>query len=159
MAGFLRSIYRQIVSIIIFDKSPTLEEIAAATYIDSLRENYKDSSNSHKILLVPLINDPANMRMYMKIALRIAEEDGLYIKYFFVHTAVDCTRETSFSNSLLGFIRYRILYGYKRLCRIYSILEKDVVFSNHFWPGSYKNGFFRLILKQPFFVGTWPEMI
>lgn len=148
MFEFLRSVYRKIVSIIIYDKSPTVEEIAAATYINSLKKNYKSSHDKNKILLVPLINDPANMRMYMKIALRIAEEDDLSIKYFFIHTAVDWTRETSFTNSLLGFIRYRILYGYKRLCRVYNIKEKDVVFSNHFWPGSNKKGLFEKESKE-----------
>lgn len=134
MLRWTRILYSEYREIAARDNTATEEEMEAVRFIDDLRSHYKPASHSKGILLVPLMNDAPNMKMTMRLAFRIAEENGLLIRYFFVHTAIDIAVIKSRFYTTVQYLKNRYISGPKRLRKIYGIRKSEILFSNYFKP-------------------------
>lgn len=126
------------------------EEKSFASFLIDLKIDYPKISNKNaKILLVPLINDLGTMKVSMQLAFKIANEKGLGIKFYYVHTAIDSiiNRDNFFKYALQQFQNFNYFLIYK-LCRIYGIKRKDIIISNYFWPGFNKTNKFNFTTKK-----------
>ncbi len=95
---------------------------------------------NENVLLVPLINDLGTMKIVTQIAYKMASEENLIIKYFYVETGVDrkILRNSKIGFRISQFLIYNSLLLWK-LCRIYKIKKSDIIISNYFLPSIQKN--------------------
>lgn len=126
------------------------EEKSFGSFLMNLKMNYPNiSDKGPKILLVPLLNDLGTMKVSIQLAYKIANEKGLKIRFYYVHTAIDSmiNRENIIKYALQQFQNFNYFLIYK-FSRIYGIKRKDIIVSNYFWPGFYKTNQFKFASKE-----------
>lgn len=125
--------YKEIGEISAGGFKPSVEEEQYSDFLVEVQKRYPLSDPS-EILLVPLMNDVAMMRMIVEFAYKIASENHLAIKYFYVHTAVDQPIPRNASHRLLHYVKGKRLTGIDRLTSVYKIEKGEVLLSNYFIP-------------------------
>ncbi|USQ03347.1 hypothetical protein [Aquirufa antheringensis] len=128
---FLKSFYANSIYI-------TSEEKEFSIYHKEIYNKYPLKSHlcDSPVLIVPLINDLGTMKIITDIAARMSFEDGYSIKYFYVHAAIDTTitKTGKLAYILSQFLNYNH-FLVNKLCKVYHINRKDVIFSNYLSPG------------------------
>lgn len=101
----------------------------------NISSTYSHSANE-EILLVPLIDDVGTMKIVTSIAYKMALEENLIIKYFYVHSGVDrkIIRTSKWGYYISQFLLYNFVWVNK-ICNIYQIKNQDIIISNYFRPG------------------------
>ena len=115
---------------------PSLEELQFSEFFTEIQNRYPLDRSASEILLIPLINDIAMMKMAVELGYKIASEQRLLIKYFYIHTAVDHPVPTIKYLAVLQYLKAKLLFGPKHLRPIYKIKKRDILISNYFQPKS-----------------------
>lgn len=127
---FFRSFYANSIYI-------TSKEKEFSIYHNEIYNKYplKGQLRDRPVLLVPLINDLGTMKIITDIAAKMSFEDGYSIKYFYVHAAIDTTitKTGKLAYILSQFLNYNY-FLVNKLCKVYHINKKDVIFSNYLSP-------------------------
>lgn len=101
-------------------------------------KNYKSYNNKNhcdKVLLIPLMDDVATMKLVYELVAKLKLADTFAIKYFYVYTSVDTKINRK---SLFHFIIQKIqifnIFYLNKLCKIYNVKKSDIVMSNFIAP-------------------------
>lgn len=89
------------------------------------------------------------MKLVTEIAYKMAFEENLEIKYFYIHSGVDAKvhRGSKVAYTVSQFLVFNFLWIHK-LCRIYHLKKADIIFSNYFRPGFAKPGLATVSSKE-----------
>ena len=102
------------------------------------QENYnsfKSNTKTDKVLLIPLMDDIATMKLLYELVAKLNLADTFTIKYFYVYTLVDnkINRKSVFHFVLQKIHFFNIIY-LNKLCKIYNVKKSDIVMSNLISP-------------------------
>lgn len=117
-------------------KQPSLEEVSFATFLQNLQQKFPPDDKSSEILCIPLMDDVGMMKMIIEFGYRIASENKLAVKYFYVHTTIDHEIQDTGILKQWRFWKTSYLSGEKRLCSVYNINRKDVIATNYLKPNA-----------------------
>ncbi len=98
-------------------------------------ESFIYRNHSDKILLIPLMDDVATMKLVKELVEKLNLSNNFTIKYFYVYTSVDTKidRKSVFRFVLQKIQIFNIFY-LNKLCKIYNIKKSDIVISNFIAP-------------------------
>lgn len=110
------------------------------SFINYMKYTIQSKSNNYKkegIILVPLCDDLATMKMIFKILNGNELFNNYNWKFYFTTTTLEDRNFNKFKWTVSRFLLYKLQFNYfyfKKLCLVYNISYKDVVFfNNHFY--------------------------
>lgn len=106
------------------------EELEFSKNYNSYKKNHSD-----KVLLIPLMDDVATMKLIKELVVKLKLDETFTIKYFYVYTLVDTkiNRKSIFHFVLQKIQMFNIFY-LNKLCKIYNVKKSDIVMSNFIAP-------------------------
>lgn len=141
-------VYNELRELICKKKNIDESENSYSDFLLKVKEKYPFSSKSSNILLVPLIDDIGTMKIIAQYAYKIASEEKLQIKYFYVHTSIDQPIERSRIRAYVKFLKINYFTGVERLKKIYKIHKEDILISNLFLPSTRSKPIERILNKE-----------
>jgi hypothetical protein len=113
------------------------EERNFKIFLSEIKRSYSYSPiGNEEILLVPLVDNVGTMKIVTTIAYKMASEENLIIKYFYVHSGVDrkIIRTSKLGYIISQFLSYNFVWVNK-ICSIYQLKKHNIIISNYFRPG------------------------
>lgn len=99
--------------------------------INELKKIENGKSKSNKILLLPLINDTAIVKMTNYFAKIIFNSDNYKIKYFYVPTFIDQPVQKDKMFAAIFYLK-KYLQSYNYFKKSISLKNSDIIFNNYF---------------------------
>lgn len=98
-------------------------------------KSYNNKNQFDKVLLIPLMDDVATMKLVKELVEKLNLSNTFAIKYFYVYTSVDTkiNRKSVFHFLIQKLQIFNIFYLTK-LCKIYNVKKSDIVMSNFIAP-------------------------
>lgn len=98
-------------------------------------KSYNTKKQFDKVLLIPLMDDVATMKLVKELVVKLNLAETFDIKYFYVYTSVDTKiNRKSVINFVLQKIQMFNIFYLNKLCKIYNVKKSDIVMSNFITP-------------------------
>lgn len=98
-------------------------------------KSYNTKKQFDKVLLIPLMDDVATMKLVKELVVKLNLAETFDIKYFYVYTSVDTKiNRKSVFHFLIQKIQIFNIFYLTKLCKIYNVKKSDIVMSNFIAP-------------------------